>query len=345
MVKRFFTAGILALVLLSLFVFPITVSASEPGKVVIGGSFILGDGEVLDEDLTILGGNAVLEEGSLVRGNIQILGGTLEVSGEVKGNILAAGGILHLNSTAVIDGDVTIAGAVLGRDNLAQVLGKVKTETDMPINLTGFNSVWDPFHWWLSSLWNIFWYVGLAFGLAALAVLVMMFFDKQTQRATQALVTQPTTSTGLGCLTALVLPFASIIFIITICLIPAVIVAYLILGVAITFGWIALGLEVGERLAKQMNQDWAPPFAAGVGTFILVLVGGLLNIIPFFGWVFTALISAAGLGAVLLTRFGMKDYIPAGQVAVLPSGADEDDEAEPGQAEVSQTTEQGPEDS
>ena len=310
MVKRWIIAGISAIIFLILFFWPVGVQASSLAHVIIGGSFILNQGEVLDEDLTILGGNAVLEHDSLVRGNIQILGGSLEVNGEVKGDVLAAGGLLKLGPSAVISGDVTIAGALLERDSSAHIGGKITTETDVPINLTRFDGIWNPFQWWLNSLWNVVWYIGLAFGLSALAVLVMMFFEKQTERTAQVLVTQKTASIGLGCLTLVVIPFASIILILTICLIPAVLVALLLIGVAITFGWIALGLEVGKRLAVQIHQDWAPPFAAGIGTFILALVGGLLNIIPCIGWVFTALISAAGIGSVLLTRFGTQDYLP-----------------------------------
>ena len=318
MVKRWIISGILAIILMAVFFLPFDVKASPLARVIIGGSFNLGQDEILNEDLTILGGNAVLEQDSIVKGNIQLLGGSLDVDGEVKGDVLAAGGLLKLGPTAHVDGDVTIAGALLERDDRAYIGGHLTTESDIPFNFTEFNGMWNPFQWWLNSLWNVVWYIGLAFGLSALAVLVMMFFEKQTELTSQVLIKQPTASTGLGCLTAVVVPFAAIILTLTICLIPAVMVALLIIGVAITFGWIALGLEVGQRLSIQLHQDWAPPFAAGIGTFILVLVGGLLNIIPFIGWVFTALVSSAGIGAVLLTRFGTKNYEPGVKYNVLP---------------------------
>jgi hypothetical protein len=318
MVNRWLAACFVALAILAGLIWPVGAQASSLARLVIGGNFVLESGEVLDEDLTILGGNAVLEQDSLVRGDVQILGGRLEVHGTVDGEVLAAGGVLKLGETAVIKDDVTVAGGVLERDSGAVIGGKLITETDVPFNISRFDGVRTPFRWWLNSLWNVIWYIGLAFALSALAVLVMMFFDKQTERTTRVILEQPTVATGLGCLTIVVAPFALIILVLTICLMPVALVAILIIGVAITFGWIALGLEVGRRLAILVQRDWASPFAAGIGTFALVLVGALLNIIPFIGWVYTTLISAAGIGAVLLTRFGTQDYTP-GQGARVPS--------------------------
>lgn len=318
MVKRKIAFGLILVTILIGLLVPVGAQAASLKRLVVGGTFVLGEGETLSENLTILGGNAILKQDSLVEGDVQILGGTLEVFGRVDGDILAAGGILNLGETAVIEGDVTVAGAVLDRESGSVVRGQVITETELPFRVAQFEGIWTPFRWWLNSFWNVVWFIGLSFALSALAVLVMMFFDTQTERTKRVLLEQPAVTTGLGCLTAFVAPFALLILILSICLLPVALVAIGVIGVAITFGWIAFGLEVGHRLADLVNRDWAPPFEAGIGTFVLVLVGGLLNIIPIIGWVYTGLVSAAGIGAVLLTRFGTLDYSPGPKAIVAP---------------------------
>jgi hypothetical protein len=85
------------------------------------------------------------------------------------------------------------------------------------------------------------------------------------------------------------------------------------MGLAMLFGWIAIGYEVGKRTAAAFNIVWAPPVIAGVGTLILSLVSGILNIIPLVncvGWFFPALMSLLGLGAVVVSRFGTSNSLP-----------------------------------
>lgn len=301
---------------------PLSSRAAPPGRVIVGGSFTLQSGETLEEDLIIVGGNVTLEEGSRVEGDIFLLGGRLEVYGQVEGDILAAGGALTLGSSAVIAGDVTLGGGVLNRLSGAIIEGKLNLENDLPLRNTSFDGLWAPLRWWFNSVWNVIWYLGLSFALAALAVLVMMFFERQTENATRTLVQQPAISMGLGCLTLVVLPLAVAILALTICLLPAGLVALLAAGVAIALGWIALGYEVGRRLASLVQRQWAPPFAAGIGTFFLVALAGLLNLIPCIGWVYTTLVSAMGIGAVLLTRFGTQDYVAT--LSALPSAPQTD---------------------
>ena len=79
--------------------------------------------------------------------------------------------------------------------------------------------------------------------------------------------------------------------------------------VAWLIGWVALGLDVGRRIAKALKMEWAPAISAGVGTFTLFFVFvGFRNLIPCLGVVPYFLIGLWGLGVVLLTRFGTQDY-------------------------------------
>jgi hypothetical protein len=74
------------------------------------------------------------------------------------------------------------------------------------------------------------------------------------------------------------------------------------------------------------KQEWHPAIAAGLGTLLLMCVlSGLEVILPCIGWIPKTLVGFLGLGAVLLTQFGMKPYnstmsLPEGESGTaLPS--------------------------
>ncbi len=77
---------------------------------------------------------------------------------------------------------------------------------------------------------------------------------------------------------------------------------------AVVFGWIAIGAEVGQRMAEVFKWKMHPAASAALGTFVLTLVLGVIGIIPCIGWLGSALVGAIGLGAVVVTRFGMRQY-------------------------------------
>jgi hypothetical protein len=169
---------------------------------------------------------------------------------------------------------------------------------------------WNP---WLSVGQFVLW---LIVG-AVVATLALLFVPDHTERVAYTAFNNPLPSLGIGLLAAIlfvpvifVLALAMTILIITICFLPFVLLAVVFVAVvAWAFGLIALGYEVGKRLSKGLNRDWAAPLSAGIGTFLLILVvNGLEVVIPCVGWVFPVLAGSLGLGAVLLSRFGTRVY-------------------------------------
>ncbi len=136
-----------------------------------------------------------------------------------------------------------------------------------------------------------------------------MFLPKPIERTSNAIVDQPILSGGIGILTVIVVPLLLIILAITILLIPISLVGALTLVLAWFLGRIAIGYEVGRRLAKMLDKDWAPAVSAGVGMFLLALVVDATGqFIPCIGWVFPALVAVIGIGGLMLTRFGTQSY-------------------------------------
>ena len=73
-------------------------------------------------------------------------------------------------------------------------------------------------------------------------------------------------------------------------------------------GGIDISLKVGKRLGEGFKWELQPPAAAGLGTLVLTLVIGGIGMVPCVGWVAPFLVASIGLGAVMLTRFGSREY-------------------------------------
>ena len=331
-------ANYLILFLLMLTVFwpsPAYAKGLFDDKVVFGGTYTLESGQTLDGNLVIFGGAVTTEADSTVTGDIALIGGVAEIGGEVQGNMVGIGGAVQLTSSAVVNGDLVTIGATLSRAEGAQVYGQIVNGIGIPFSLDvpgssitipeipgesiesvvpnvpqvsqipGINVSFNP-------LLDMMWFFFRTFMFALLAVLVVIFFDKSTERVSRAAVEQPAITTGAGLLTAFLSPLALIAMTITIILIPVTLITIFALVVAWLFGWISIGLEVGKRIAKLFNTEWAPAVSAGIGTFILFLVlGGISELIPCVGWLPLVLVGLWGLGAVIMTRFGTQEYNPA----------------------------------
>ncbi len=302
--------GLVMIILVLALALPARAVAAVPGMLILGDTYTLASGELLDENLTILGGNVVIEQDATVDGDILLLGGTLRMDGIVEGDISAAGGVLELGETAQVKGDISTAGASLRQAEGAQINGKIITETGETVsnlrsrglNLPALvNQVLTPLAFLVRVL-----------VMAALAVLAVMFLPQPVERVAQTLVSQPVLSGGMGILTIIVFPLAFILTVVSILFIPLGLLGLLTLGILYLYGLIAVGYEVGRRIAAMFHWDWAAPVIAGVGTLAISLVLGGLGQIPCLGWLISFLVWHWGLGAVILTRFGTQPYVEGG---------------------------------
>lgn len=288
-------------------------SASLPDKYVFGDNFTLESGDTLDEDLYVFGGNIDIQPGAKVSGDIWLTGGNLTIDGDVGGDVHATGGSIRLGPTAVVDGNVEVTGASIDRDPAATVGGEIKRNASGPMELT-------PGNWslpWMATMANnifsdVFSVFLWSFMLAALAVVVVIFWPKQVALTGTTAIQQPVVAGGLGFLTLIAAVIILTLLAITIIGLLISVPGFLVLGVAAAFGWIALGFEVGQRLMKAFKTEWALPVSAGLGTLLLTLImSGASVMIPCIGGIIPFLIGMMGLGAVLITRLGTQTYPPS----------------------------------
>ena len=314
-------------------------SGAYDGQVIFGQSYTLNTGGTMNGDLLVFGGSATIEEGATVNGNVILFGGTLTVNGMVNGDVATVGGSVNLGAAAHVTGSLTTVAASLDRAEGAIVDGQIYNtatswvsngDTIVPVvrptvtpvvpTVPEINFEFQP----LVSILNAF---GQSLAIAILAMVLMLFLAPHADRVAHAIVAQPLTAGGLGLLTIIVAPIAVVLSILTLILIPVAPIILLALVVAGIFGWIAIGYEIGQRFTKAIHQDWHPAFSAGLGTFALTIVARALTGIPVLncvGWLAPFLLTVAGLGAVLMTRFGTQMVTETrNTTAVVPTAPSE----------------------
>jgi hypothetical protein len=342
-------------VTLVMLLIPSTAFARElfDDRVVAGGTFRLESGETLDGSLIIFGGTATTEEDTVVEGDVVVLGGIVSVNGYIEGNLVGVGGVVNLNENAIVEGDLTTVAATLNRNPGAQVNGQVITGIDIPalsvlpstIDIPSFNRFEPAISPAAFTFWRIFWFIFRTILWGALAALVTMFLPKQTTKVSDAIIDQPLTTGGVGLLAVIVVPIILVLLAITCILSPVSLLGALAIVIAWAFGRIAIGLEIGNRIAKSFDKDWPVPLAAGVGTFGLALVvDSAGTFIDCVGWLLPTVVGLFGLGGVILTRFGTCSYPPDQQVgsideAIVPAELIEVDDTEVVEEEVAGTDE------
>ncbi len=287
------------------------------GRVIIGQDFTLKSGDTIDGDLVVIGGQVAVEHGSTVYGDLVVVGGSLTLDGKATGNAVVMGGVVDLGSQSSVAGDLVTIGGALQRAEGSQVGGNVVTNLappriSVPVMPTapqaeippvppvpGFTPEFGP----VGRLAGI---LVQAIGLAALAMLLTLFLHPQLDKVAQAVTRQPLVSGSVGVLTVLLAPITLVILVITLILIPVALAAVVLLVLAWLFGVVAFGMEVGDRFTKAIHRTWEPVLSTGVGTFLLGIGIGIINLVPCVGWLAPLLVGLVGLGAAVITLFGTR---------------------------------------
>jgi hypothetical protein len=301
--------------------------AQEPGpagnQVIVGREVIVRAGETVQGDLVAIGGQVTVEAGGRVTGDMVAIGGNVWVAGQVDGTLAALGGNVQLEGTAVVKGDLVVTGGVVRRAEGARVEGSTVEGFSFGQFL---NQAGRPIRPYLpqiepgrpilvDQIWGIFRAVFTSLGLTILGGLVVLFLPRETRRVSQTVVDAPLASLGMGFLTLLVTAFLlPILGLLSLVLLIVCIGAFgfallvllgVALGAAIIYGWIAVGLLVGERILGLLKVEEKLPLVAVV---IGVLLISLLGAVPCLGFIFAVVVGCLGLGAVILSRGGTQVY-------------------------------------
>lgn len=288
----------------------------DSDKFVFGEDYVLRAGEILPGNLAVVRGTATIEAGSIVGGDVAVLGGQLNIAGTVTGNVAILGGSVSLADTAVVEGDLASFGASVDRAPGAQLRGETLGGPQLPEDIplpeietprSGAGSVVkDWILWQLRTL-------GSGLLMALLGVVAVALAPKAMGRMATAVARQPAMSFGIGLLT-LALGILGGAALLIACGLGLLV--WLALSVALLVGWLAVGLWAGQRLLAALRMHTASSLVeVALGVFGITVLGSLPWCI---GFLFSAIVGAIGLGAVVLTRVGSQ--LPEGPTEP-PSGA------------------------
>ena len=278
------------------------------GQVLFGTNYTVESGDTFEGDLVVFGGNVTIEEDASLTGDLVVVGGTITSNGETTGSVVAVGGQISLEESAVVTGDVVTIGGQLQRAEGAKIEGDVvnnvapnitfpngripPTVPDVPVVPAvphpNFDINFNPF---AEVFWIFFW----AVIVGAFSMLLSLFWQPQIERTGNVIITQPLMTGAIGLLAF----FVGAILFLTI--IPPILVAF-----AWLFGVVAMGSQVGERFSKAVNQVWSPVLTIGFGTFLLMLIGGAVGLIPCLGGLVLFLLGLVGIGGSVITWFGVR---------------------------------------
>jgi cytoskeletal protein CcmA (bactofilin family) len=268
------------------------------------GAHSVAAGETLHGDVVITGGQFAVQPGGRVTGALHILGGAADVDGAVGGNMAILSGALRLGPAARVGGDLLISGGAVERDPAATIAGRVNRSVGLP-SVQPRPAPGEQLGWWLFR----------TVALAALAVLAVQFLPQPTTRVSEALVQHPLVAGAMGVLVGVVGLSLVVLMAFTLVLVPVALLGLLLGGVAVVVGWLAFGVAAGNWLVRWRRM--APATAAFVGTLLALAALELLGALPLIGDLLALAVATAGLGAVVLTRFGTQVFVPDSAAPVV----------------------------
>lgn len=283
---------------------------------ILGGEHTLAAGDRVLGDVYMMAGSLVVEPGATVAGSMLVLGGDVILNGAVGGDVTLLGGRLEIGPSAQLAGALTIAGGELDLSPQAQVQGGVHAEQNIPVEPTGSGGGLAAL---LSSL-------ATALGIAILGYVLARYLPGPLAHVTDTIVGHPIVAAAMGMLAGITALVLLVLVAFTIVLIPLSLAGVAVLGMAVAYGWAGFGMATGELLASRFGWRLPPAANTFIGALLFMLALELLRFVPLVGGIIPLLTAIVGLGAVILTRFGLTHFAPAADEApdVLPPDIMED---------------------
>lgn len=284
--------------------------------------------QTVQDNVTVVSDDLRVESGAVIDGSATVIRGDVLLAGTITGDLVVVNGDIRFDTGGQIGGAcVVIGGRAIPADGLATKcrvsqglagLGSAASVwrglgSEVTGRVTGFGRIVAQILIALGS--------GLVMGLIALFVGAVI--PRHLLQISAAIHEKPFATGAVGFLTGLALP--SLIVLVTILSIPLILLFCVgLLGFPIALalsalfvgglimGWVAVGNLVGEWLTRALRlSHLSLPATAALGTIIITLILNLLPLLPLgrsSASLGSLLVLSLGLGAVALTKFGVKPY-------------------------------------
>lgn len=273
---------------------------------VAGGALEVHEATPRDGLVVVLDGELLVARGASLRGTVVVLGGQARLEGGIEGDVIALAGSVRLGADAHVRGDLAVA-STLERHPQARVDGTITEGAAVP---EAFSSLLrEGPSSWRSVLVRASW-------LALLGLLAARFAPRAVDRLAEAVRYHGLTAGALGTLAFVVGLVLVVVMAFTVVLIPVSLLGLVVGMVALLVGWSSVGIALGTSLARRWRRaagsrgGWRDRLALALGVFTVVLALGALERVPWVGALLALGVTAVGLGAVLLTGFGTRRFVP-----------------------------------
>jgi hypothetical protein len=267
--------------------------AGEPaGRTSVSGSDPSSADPATPDQRAVIVGEALahVPAGAEVPGPIHVIGGSLRVDGRVAGDVVQLAGTVVVGPDASIGGELRHVAGSLVVDQGADISRRSTLE------LTS-ESGDGPRSFAVSAV------------LTLLLALAGGFLTRTRPRAldnvADAVTSHPVIVLTVGALLGLT-GIAVIVYMgFTLVLLPVALIALGVGALALATGTIGVGHAVGRRI------PWvSPPVATAVGVVSTVVVLRLVGLVPLVGGLTAGAVLLSGLGATILTYFGLTRFEP-----------------------------------
>lgn len=269
----------------------ITVNQRVTGDIVVAaGTLHLLPGAWVDGDVYVAGGQ-VIQDGN-IRGSLVATAGSATINGTVNGSVRGRYGKLMVGPDATINGNLTYTSpAEASIASSAHIAGTTTYTATNEFRRQGVS--------WGGMVWGA---VAALFGLRLLMLLgaaafVVWRFRRTLIDMLQEAVDQWWPSVGRGLAYAILIPIAVVLLAISIVgTLPGV-----VLGMVYATFWIATkviaGIFLGSLVVMAVKRNYTVHITWGsaLGGVLLLMV---VNMIPIFGWIVSALVSLSVFGVV-----------------------------------------------
>jgi hypothetical protein len=280
-------------------------------------------------DIVKFGESVFVAKDEFVRGDLVVFGGNAMIEGRVGGNVVVIGGNIRARSGSVIKGDAVVIAGMLDEDDDIIIAGeRVVIDDFLPANS----------FWFFSPEGRLFKFVLLPIRLFVqliLAFLVLLFLKERILGSDEHLSDNYLKSFGVGVLSTFIavlsLVVVSVILLITIIGIPLALLLWISCAGILIFAWTVFAFSLGRLVAKRLQiQSDSPFLIVFIGAVVINLpsviawglslgMPGILAPLSFtfaaLGWFVKAFAYLAGIGALILSRFGSRPLVPAAQAA------------------------------
>ena len=259
-------------------------------------------------DSVQVGGDVTVQTNQTVNDAVAVWG-NVTVMGHVQGDAVAVGGNVSLFPGSRVDGDVVAVGGKVNRQTGAVVGGQVTgigpSLRHFPVAPNHGNnplSSNNPFFW---PLWNplaIFILLVAAIFHLVISIIAAALFPDRVETIGSTVLEKPGMTLLYGFVGYLLVLPLTLLLVVTCIGIPLVAVEFVILLAAKIMGRAGVGLAVGRKVGVGFNH---PISSTILAVIVGALVIGFIQLIPFLGWLVSLVLGMFGLGAVIMTGFGV----------------------------------------